>query len=130
MRALITALTLGLAALPASAQAAGRVVEYDASLEKDFRATVVELKDINLGFTALQLITEIDGVRHTSIVGTTAYLKEKGFTFAKGEIVTIRGVVTGRVEEGTFLSAREITKGEATLVLKNKQGVSIWLPEP
>jgi len=130
MRALITALTLGLAALPASAQAAGRIVEYDASLEKDFRATVIEVQDINLGLPVLQLITEIDGVRHATVVGTAAYLKEKGFTFAKGEIITIRGVVMGQIEEGAFLSAREITKGEATLVLKNKKGEAIWHPKP
>ena len=63
-------------------------------------------------------------------MGTAAYLKENGFSFAWGETVTITGVVAGQVEEGVLISAREITKGEATLVLKDKEGKSVWLPKP
>ena len=129
MRVLLTAFTLGLLALPAAAQISGQIVEYDAKQEKTYRATVLEVKDINLGLPALQLITDIGGGRHVCIVGTAAYLKEKGFSFAWGETVTITGVVAGPIEEGVFISAREIKKGEATLVLKDKEGKSVWRPK-
>jgi len=130
MRAPVLVLSLGLLAQPATAQMAGRIVEYDARQEKAYRATVLEVKDINLGLPALQLISDIGGVRHVCVVGTAAYLKENGFSFAWGETVTITGVVAGQVEEGVLISAREITKGKATLVLKDKEGKSVWLPKP
>ncbi len=131
MRRLLTVLAIASITLSAMAQAvSGRLVEYDIKLEKAYRATVLEVKDVNLGLPALQLISDIGGVRHVSVVGTAAYLKEKGFSFAWGETVTITGVVAGPVEEGVYLSAREIKKGEATLVLRDSAGKSVWLPKP
>lgn len=130
MRAPVLLLLLGLPALPAPAQISGRVVAYDAKQEKTYRATVLEVKGIDLGLPALQLILDLGGVRHVCVVGTAAYLKEKGFSFAWGETVTVTGVVVGPVEEGVFISARQITKGDATLVLKDKDGTPVWLPKP
>ncbi len=130
MRAPLLVLALGCLSLPVPAQISGQVIEYDSKQEKAYRATVLEVKDINLGLPALQLILDLGGVRHVCIVGTAAYLKEKGFSFAWGETVTIIGVVAGPVEEGIFISARQITKGEATLVLKDKEGKSVWRPAP
>lgn len=58
-------------------------------------------------------------------LGPAAFLKEKGFTFAKGDQIEVTGA---KAEFGgsEAIIAREVKRGEKTLVLRNKQGFPEW----
>ena len=58
-------------------------------------------------------------------VGPTAYLAEKGITFAKGDTVEILGSrVT--IDKEAFLIARQIKKGDKTWTLRDASGRPLW----
>ena len=58
-------------------------------------------------------------------VGPAAYVQSKEFTFAKGDALTIVGSkVTVNGEE--VVLAREITKGNQRLTLRNDKGFPLW----
>jgi hypothetical protein len=127
--ALITLLLLVGYSLPMSAQAVGKVVEYDPSKEANYTCSIIDITEINLGTPAIQLIFSLNGRRHCTVVGTKAFLEKNKFTFAKGETVQIVGVVLGEVEDGIFISTRLVKKGDVTLALKNEKGDPLWTPK-
>jgi hypothetical protein len=58
-------------------------------------------------------------------VGPTAYLTEKGITFAKGDSLEILGSrVT--IDENPVVIARQIKKGENTWTLRDASGRPLW----
>ena len=58
-------------------------------------------------------------------VGPSAYLASKNFSIAKGDKLTILG---SRIQyQGSdFLIAKEITKGNEVLTLRNSAGFPMW----
>lgn len=58
-------------------------------------------------------------------LGPASFLKDKGFSFAKGDKIQVTG---SKVEYlgAEALVAREVRKGDKTLVLRNAQGIPEW----
>ena len=73
--------------------------------------------------THLTLKTESETV--DVCLGPPAYVQEKGFSFTKGERVEVIG---SRVKLGgkDVVVARQITKGNEVLTLRNAQGIPAW----
>jgi len=69
-------------------------------------------------------------------VGTPEFLKEKKFSFSKGDLVIVKGVLVEAPEKsptpdtpqiGIVIHAREITISDRTRVLLNKNGRGAWI---
>lgn len=58
-------------------------------------------------------------------LGPSAFLKEKGFSFEKGDEIEVTGATT-KVKGSEALIAREVKKGSETLVLRDAQGIPKW----
>ena len=58
-------------------------------------------------------------------LGPAAFLKEKRFSFAKGDQIEVTGAKT-EFGGSEAIIAREVKKGEKTLVLRNEQGIPQW----
>ena len=58
-------------------------------------------------------------------LGPASFLKEKGFSFAKGDQVEVTGSKTEYAGSAVII-AREVKKGGKTLVLRNAQGIPEW----
>ena len=58
-------------------------------------------------------------------LGPAAFLKDKGFSLAKGDQIEVTGAKT-EFGGSEAIIAREVKKGEKTLVLRNKQGIPEW----
>jgi len=58
-------------------------------------------------------------------VGPTAYLAEKNFSIAKGDQLTITGSKV-HYQGSDFLIAKEITKGNQVLTLRDYRGFPLW----
>ena len=113
---------------------------YDASKEETFKAKVVDV----IGQSPVEPIT-VDGKEYKTVslprltvmiedkeyrvaLASDNFLKEKNASYTKGDEITIKGVK----REGFYgpeIRAREITKGEHTLVLLDKEGRSVWSPQ-
>ena len=132
MRLLLTALLGGaLAASPVFAQAppgkasGPKAPEYDTKAEITLQGTVEDFHESQMrgDHPGLHLIvkTETESVEvHACPV---RFMKELEFSIAKGDVLKIVGSRPG----GTgVVIAREITKGQTSLILRDKTGVPVW----
>ncbi|MDR2562165.1 MAG: hypothetical protein LBC63_10405 [Holophagales bacterium] len=103
---------------------------YDASKEETIKGKVTNVAEMTRGqMTVITLTVSVDGKDWQVNVGTADFLKEKGVSFAKDDEITIKGV-KNETERGARISAKEVTKGETTLELLNKDGRPAWIPAP
>jgi hypothetical protein len=58
-------------------------------------------------------------------LGPTTYITSKGFEFAKGDQVTVIGSKIKRDGQDAVI-ARQVTKGDKVLDLRNAQGIPMW----
>jgi hypothetical protein len=58
-------------------------------------------------------------------VGPAAYLAGKNFSITKGDELTITGSKV-QYQGADFLIAREITKGDQVLTLRDTKGFAVW----
>ncbi|HUI73529.1 MAG TPA: hypothetical protein VLX32_01215 [Candidatus Acidoferrum sp.] len=82
-----------------------------------------------MGHMGLHLVLKTESASYTVLVGPTQYVKDKGFTFEKGDTVQVTGSKV-KYGEGEALIAREITKGGKVLTLRNEQGIPKWSRGP
>jgi hypothetical protein len=103
---------------------------YDASKEETIKGKVTNVAEQARGqMTVVTLTVSVDGKDWQVSVGSADFLKEKKVSFAKDDEVTIKGMKS-ETERGARISAREVTKGETTLVLLDKDGRPTWAPMP
>ena len=128
---LAAAVVVGLSALTAFAQRGGGqqagFPRYDPSTEVTVQGTVEKVSEQTgtKGWhgTHLELKTK-DGTLDVH-VGPTAYLTEKNFQFSSGDQIEVTGSKV-KFDGGEAVIAREIKKGEQTVILRNKDGVPLW----
>jgi hypothetical protein len=108
---------------------------YNTATEVTIAGTVDEVQQLNgiagqtwscpRGWTGTHLMLKTDAGTLAVHVGPSAYLASKNFTIAKGDKLTILG---SRVQyQGSdFLIAKEITKGNEVLTLRNSAGFPMW----
>jgi hypothetical protein len=125
MKALRSALLGGLlAAAPLVAQVP-KAPEYDPKAEVTIRGTIEDFHESKArgDHPGLHLIvkTETESVEvHACPV---RFLKDLDFPIEKGDTVTVIG---SRPGGAGVVVARELTKGQTSLTLRDKKGVPVW----
>jgi len=128
MRVAIVVFAVLLAALPAGAQEKPpRAPEYDVNAEVTVRGEVVEVHESKLASDHPGLHVVLKNEEETVEVHAcpVRFLRELEFTIEPGD----RLAVTGSRRKGTnLIVAREIVKGQLSLILRDKTGAPNWLP--
>jgi hypothetical protein len=102
--------------------------KYDAKTEITLKKAVVQdVKEVTLpnGQNRFRLIVKAGLETYEVCLCPKAFLEVLDTTFAKGDEVDITG---SKVQEGekTIVLARELVKGNNTLVLRDKTGAPVW----
>jgi hypothetical protein len=111
---------------PAKPAPGAKAPEYDPKAEITFKGTIEDYHESQVrgDHPGLHLIVKTETETIEVHACPVRYMRELDFPLEKGDEVTIVGSRPG----GTGLVvAREITKGQATLTLREKSGAPIWV---
>jgi hypothetical protein len=129
MRALICKLVVILAlAVPLLAQKPDiDAPKYDPKSEATITGTIEEVKDYTSGKGEVGTLLVIKTAAETIDVRLcpTSFLKEFEVVFAKGDKVEVTGSKV-TISDKPAVLAREIVRGNNTLVLRDKKGAPVW----
>jgi hypothetical protein len=106
--------------------AAAKAPEYDPSAEVTFTGTIEDYHESQMkgDHPGLHLIVKTDTETIEVHACPVQFMKELDFALEKGDTVKVVGSRPG----GTgIVVAREITKGQTTLTLRDKAGEPIWV---
>ncbi len=108
-------------------QKANDPAKYDPTKETKITGTIDEVKDFTApkGEVGVALMVKTDTTTVEVRLCPNSFLKEFEVTFNKGDKVEITGAKV-RIEEKDVILAREIVRGNNTLVLRDKQGAPVW----
>jgi hypothetical protein len=105
---------------------------YDMTTETTITGTVEGVENLagtggrgRRGMGGTHLVVKTDKESVEVHVGPTAYLAEKGITFAKGDRLEILGSQV-TVDKETVLIARQVKKGDNTWTLRDASGRPAW----
>ncbi len=124
-------LSVGLLAVAAGQSAGARGARnYNPRAEVRVKGVVQEVQQLTRGKcctgTHLVLKTDTDALDAFDVhVGPSSYVQQSQFSFAKGDALEVLGSKVTIAGKETLL-AREVTKGERTLVLRDAQGIPMW----
>ena len=103
------------------------VPKYDLKAEMKVKGTVEELKLPAKGREkqSAHLIVKNEAEMIDVFLCPEAFLKDMGVSFAKGDAIALTG---SKVRSGNadLILAREVVKGNDTLVLRDGKGVPVW----
>jgi hypothetical protein len=111
---------------PAKAPAAAKAPEYDPKAEVTFKGTIEDFHESQLrgDHPGLHLIVKTETESIEVHACPVRFMKELDFALEKGDAVTVIGSRPG----GTgVVVAREVTKGQTSLTLREKSGAPIWV---
>ncbi len=102
--------------------------KYDLATEATLKGSIDDLKEIESAKgPSLHLMVK-SGTDVTEVyLCPNAFLQEMAFNFAKGDQVTVLGSKV-KVENADVMLAREVTRGNDTLTLRDKKGNPVWMP--
>ena len=124
----LLSLSLAIASLAAVAHAQNGGRNYNPATETTLTGTVDSIKTLPSqggGGGGLHLIlTAADGPIEVH-VGPVAFVSSKNMTFAKGDAVTVLGSKVTMAGQDALI-AREITKGNQVLTLRDAAGFPLW----
>jgi hypothetical protein len=135
---ILTALIVGglLAASPVLAQAppaqappkpapAQKAPEYDPKAEVTIKGVVEDFHESQTrgDHPGLHLIMKTETETVEVHACPVRFMKELEFAIDKGDTITVIG---SRPEAGGVLVAREVTKGQTSLILRDKTGAPVW----
>lgn len=114
-----------LAQPPAAHPPAARAPEYDPAAEITIKGVVEDIHEskLKLDHPGLHLILKTETETVEVHACPVRFLSELDFTVEKGDTLTVIG---SRPKAGDLVIAREITKGQISLTLRDKKGVPIW----
>jgi hypothetical protein len=126
-RALVILIPAALGAAPAVAQAPPRAPEYDVNAEVTVRGEVTEIHESRLAtdHPGLHLILKTETETVEVHACPARFLRELEFAIEIGDKLSVIG---SRRKGATVMVAREITKGQLSLILRDKTGAPNWLP--
>ena len=103
--------------------------KYDPKTEVHIaKATVIDTKEVTLsnGQQRFRLIVKAGDETLEICLCPKAFLESMDTSFAKGDEVEIIGSKVNEAPDKTIILAREVTKGQNTLVLRDKTGDPVW----
>ena len=100
---------------------------YDTATEATVTGTVQEVKQVSgsTGWSGTHLILDSHAGVFDVHLGPSAFLAEKGFSFAKGDQIEVTGSKV-KYEAADALIAREVKKGDKVLTLRDAKGYPVW----
>ncbi len=100
---------------------------YDTSTEMTAKGTVQEVQQITgrRGWGGTHLTLKTEAGAFDVHLGPTAFLKQEGFSFEKGDEVEVTGSKVD-YQKGEAIIAREVKKGDKTLTLRDEKGYPVW----
>lgn len=103
--------------------------KYDPKTEVHIaKATVIDTKEVTLvnGQQRFRLIVKAGDDTLEVCLCPKAFLETMDTAFAKGDEVEITGSKVKESEDKTIVLAREVVKGQNSLVLRDKAGQPVW----
>lgn len=73
----------------------------------------------------MHLVVKTESETLTVLIGPSSFVKEKNFTFAKGDQIEVTGSKV-KYDDKDAVIARDIKKGDKTLTLRNEKGIPEW----
>lgn len=100
---------------------------YDTATEQTIRGTVAEVQphQARRGGTGLHLALKSGEGTLDVHVGPTLWLSQQKYEFATGDVLEVTGSMV-TIDGKQALLARVIVKGDATMTLRNPQGIPRW----
>jgi hypothetical protein len=140
MRLLVAVLAAALAAAPALAQApaappvakapaakapAAKAPEYDPKAEVTITGVVEDFHESKTrgDHPGLHLVVKTETETVEVHACPVRFMKELEFAIEKGDTITVTG---SRPGGGEVLVAREVQKGQTSLILRDKDGTPVW----
>jgi hypothetical protein len=128
--ALLMSVVLGLA-FSATVSAADKATppepRYDKATVVHFSATVTAVREVPKGLALDGLhLTVQSGLETLDVyVGPTEFVKVFDVTFKKGDSIDVKGSKV-KFEGATLVLASEVSMGNVTLLLRDKEGAPLW----
>jgi DNA/RNA endonuclease YhcR with UshA esterase domain len=121
---------IGLLVLPVAYAQRGsgqRARVYNPANETTVKGTVEEVKTLTgrRGWSGTHLKLKTEDKTFDVHLGPSSFLKEKGFSFAKGDRIEVTGA-TAEFGGSEALIAREVKKSGKILALRDAQGIPKW----
>ncbi len=117
-----------LAALGMAQTEASATLKYDVAKEATLKGNIDDIKEIaSAKGPSLHLLVKAGSEITEVYLCPNAFLRELAFNFAKGDQVTIVGSKV-KVDNVDVVLAREVTRGNDTLTLRDKKGNPVWMP--
>jgi hypothetical protein len=100
---------------------------YDLKAETKLNGTLQEVKlfDFATRKDFVELVVKSGDIQIIVYVCPKPFQDEMGITFIKGDVITITGAKVKR-EESDVILARELVKGQDTLLFRDDKGNPIW----
>lgn len=111
------------------AQTKAALPKYDDKTEVHInKAIILDTKEITLpnGQQRFRLMVKTGDETQEVCLCPKAFLQMMETTFAKGDEVEVVGSKVKEGDDKTIILAREVTKGQNTLVLRDKKGEPVW----
>jgi hypothetical protein len=121
-------LITSLACLPLFAQKAASpppTPKYDLQTEVKIKGTVLEIKAPEKEKDSIHLTLKSGEETVDVLLCPKSFLDEMGITFAKGDEVGVTGSKV-KVEDTSLILAREVRKGDDSLILRDGKGAPAW----
>src|ERR1700746_1375530 len=103
--------------------------KYDRATEATFKGTVEEVRDrqcpVSGGMGAHLILRLSNGNTIEVHLATTKFVKNYDMLFKKGDVVEVVGA-KAQFEGVETIFAREVTRGDATFIFREKNGTPIW----
>lgn len=107
-------------------QRGGPMYDPDSVTTLTGKVTAVEIEPSGPGRTGgVHVTLQAEGKQTVVHLGPSWFLEQQGFKAAKDETLAVTGSLVTTGEE-TYLIAREVKKGEKSVVLRNDQGFPAW----
>jgi hypothetical protein len=130
MRLPVAVLAAAFAAAPALAQApaappAAKAPEYDPKAEVTIKGVVEDFHESKTrgDHPGLHLIVKTETETVEVHACPVRFMKELEFAIEKGDALTVIG---SRPGGGEIVVAREVQKGQTSLILRDKDGTPVW----
>jgi len=112
---------------PALALPQAKAPEYDVASEVTVRGQVTDIHESKLAtdHPGLHLILQTEDAAVEVHACPVRFLRELDFTIEIGDTLSVIG---SRPRKASVIVAREIMKGQMSLILRDKNGVPNWTP--
>jgi hypothetical protein len=101
--------------------------KYDAKNEVTLKGTVDDIKEVPGPLEGVHLVLKSDTETILVHVAPDKFLKEMDTSFNKGDVLEIVGCKVKDADGSDELLARQITKANNELMLRDKKGTPIWV---